>query len=218
MAPASIGAHEASQTPISSAMIRTLKKLKAWSKKRARKRKRDLPDGPPTRFTRHQCCTCCSHSPAPPFQPTAPPLPPWLDFEHHPGVISHPVFSPVAGVAFPLPAAEISAGWVPPAGRGSEITPLLCPLPAPGASILSYQQYLVPDPVYGAPVDRLPPAGRAPGLAGCSGGVVAWLRRCIFCCFGKRILRPPPATVISLTQVLGLIRSGPTRKMSSQFL
>lgn len=161
-------------------MIRSLKKLKAWSKKRiTRKRKRVDPLGGVPAPDPH-CCACASHSSAPQFRPTAPPLPPWLDFQQHCGVvISDPIPAPAPGVVFPVPAPA------PAAGTGSEITRLWTP--PPRTSIPSYQQYIVPDPVYGVPIAPPPPDERAPGPPppGCSGVVEAWLHRCLFCCFGR---------------------------------
>lgn len=151
-------------------MIRTLKKLKILSRLKKKKRKTHA-----IQQTNHSC-HCCSCSTCHP-QPTAPPLPPWADFEQSQGAASHSFTEP--GV---FPSKSIAHSQVPPvlsAQVPSEIAPLFVPLPVGSAS---YQQYLVPSPIYGVPIQPLASREWDSRFWGCVTSVAACLSRFLCTC------------------------------------
>ncbi|XP_050378409.1 vegetative cell wall protein gp1 [Argentina anserina] len=152
-------------------MIKAVKKLKSWSrKKRSRKIHRHPPPppyDPPPPPLRCQCHCCSSSSTA---QPSAPPLPPWMDYTEQTHEIE------------PLPAPELHC----PAPEVA-YHPLPVPSKQPSAApTSSYQQYMipVPDPVYGIPVAQAPTVERERS-AGFFGYVVDYLFN-LFPCFRIR--------------------------------
>lgn len=151
-------------------MIRTLKKLKIWSRMKKKKRKTHALHQ--TNYSCH-CCSCSTCHP----QPTAPPLPPWADFEQSREAVSHSFTKP--GV-FPQSIAHSELPPVLSAQVPSEIAPLYAPLPSSSAS---YQQYLVPSPIYGVPILPLASRERGSKFCGCVTGVAACLSRCLCPCW-----------------------------------
>ncbi|EHA8592258.1 hypothetical protein COCNU_contig69392027G000010 [Cocos nucifera] len=152
-------------------MIRTLKKLKTWYRFKQKKRKNHA-----LQQTNHSC-HCCSCSTCHP-QPTAPPLPPWADFEKSQEAASHSFTEP--GVFPPRSTAQWELPPVLSAQVPSEIAPLYVPLPVGSAS---YQQYLVPSPTYGVPIQPLASREEDSRFWGCVTGVAARLSRCLCTCW-----------------------------------
>uniref|UniRef100_A0A5B7BTH8 Uncharacterized protein n=1 Tax=Davidia involucrata TaxID=16924 RepID=A0A5B7BTH8_DAVIN len=156
-------------------MIKAVKKLKFWSRKK--KKKNHLiehfpppPPPPPPRYF-HFHCSC------PQFQPSAPPLPSWLEYEQTHDSIFAAEVSPVSGTA------SSSEAQFPP----QEIVPELSSLYDPTLPVsTSYQQYMVPDPVYGMPVVSAVKRERAVGFFGCIVNIGAHLIRCFCPCFRVR--------------------------------
>ncbi|XP_077236770.1 homeobox protein [Tasmannia lanceolata] len=157
-------------------MIRALKKLKVWSRKKKKRKINTLQ--PPT--TSH-CCSCSKYT-----QPSAPPLPSWLDFEQPQETFSR---SDPTCEAFSVPPFDPSKvrTQVSSSEIISEITPLYTPVATLPVSI-SYQQYLAPAPVYGVPIMPVIRQERAAGLFGCVASVGTTLMRCFCPCFRLRSL------------------------------
>ncbi|KAA8545415.1 hypothetical protein F0562_020199 [Nyssa sinensis] len=152
-------------------MIKAVKKLKFWSRKKKKKNHfiehphpPQPPPPPPCYFHCH--CSC------PPFQPSAPPLPSWLDYENTHDSISAAEVGPVSGDQAQFHSQEI----VP------DLTSLYPTLPVS----TSYQQYMVPDPVYGMPVAPAIKRERAGGFFGCIINIGVNLIRCFCPCFRVR--------------------------------
>ncbi|GAV63307.1 hypothetical protein CFOL_v3_06826 [Cephalotus follicularis] len=155
-------------------MIKAVKKLKFWTTKKRKRSSYEFyypppppPLQPPLPSSCHHCC--CSFSP---FQPSAPPLTPWLGAEqtHESGISPHSAH-PIPEVAYPslsqLPTQEIVTE-----------TSLVYP------ALPSYQQYMVPDPVYDMLVIHTPrkeKSGR--GFFGCIVNFGIHLIRCLFPCY-----------------------------------
>ncbi|KAI4296147.1 hypothetical protein L6164_036129 [Bauhinia variegata] len=160
-------------------VIKAVKKFKFWSRKRKRRRTHEpyYPPPPPTRPPPpppyHCCCTFSS------IQPSAPPLPSWLEAEQSYGTFWEPSDHRMPEKTFPIQThaplqqeivMDTSAACVaPPLGNSS-----------------SYQQYMVPEPVYGVPVTQTATRERSSGVFGCAFSFGAHLFRCLFPCFHIR--------------------------------
>ena len=147
-----------------------MKKLKFWPrKKRKKKTHHPLPyyPPPPTRppppppplLPSHHCCCSCSKA-----EPSAPPLPSsWYNSgEAHESLLA-------AGVQPAAPELEYPA------------------LLIDDESSSSYQQYMVPNPVYGIPVSvEAARRERSGGVFGCVVNFGMHLFRCFFPCYRIR--------------------------------
>ncbi|KAG9455967.1 hypothetical protein H6P81_000475 [Aristolochia fimbriata] len=158
-------------------MIKALKKLKTWSRKK--KRRRSSIVHPPLHS---HCCCSCSSTP----QPSAPPLPSWLDYEPQQETVSVSVPSHLfrssteSGFSYASAQPHIP---VPPPEIATETTPLY----ATSAVPTSYQQYFVPEPVCGVPAVPVDLGKRAEGgIFGCVASFGNNLIRCFFPCFRFR--------------------------------
>lgn len=150
-------------------MIKAAKKLKKfWPRKK--KRKKTLQYHEPYYHHPPSSCHCCCSYPTAPTQPSAPPLPPWLEPELTYEAVSAPGLQSLPELAHPsqiqVPSQEIVM----------ETTPIYPTLP-------SYQQYLVPNPVYGVPVEQKPRREKSTGFFGCFVNFCANLISCFCPCF-----------------------------------
>lgn len=156
-------------------MIKAMKKLKLWSRKKRKKKTHQLPPPhypppnypppPPPLPSYHHCfCTC-----SPSTEPSAPPLPAWLEPQQNYGTFLAPNVEPIPEVTY-----QTQAHQVPP----HEIT----------MEPKSYQQYAVSEPVYGIPINQTEAkrSERSRGLFGCVFSFGAHLFRCLFPCFHIR--------------------------------
>ncbi|KAH7834270.1 hypothetical protein Vadar_014438 [Vaccinium darrowii] len=152
---------------------KAIKKLKLWSRKR-KKYKYYITDHPPP-----------SRPPPPPppptfnywhswvpVQPSAPPLPPWFEFDHEQD--QNPHFGPDSGIASSSQAEFSTQEEIAP-DQTSEVS-----------DDTSYQQYMVPNPVYGAPVLPAVRREKAAGVFGCFVSIGRHLISCLFPCFHIR--------------------------------
>jgi hypothetical protein len=159
-------------------MMKTVKKLKFWSRKK-RKKKTHEPYYPPPPLPPPpcHCCHSCYST-----QPSAPPLPPWLDFEQIHQAIPAPALQPDPDLFYPNQTRVHTQEIV------SETTPLIMhpALPAATASDTSYQQYMAPKPVYGIPVGETGRRERRAGFFGCVVNFGLHLFRCFCPCFRIR--------------------------------
>ncbi|KAK6263542.1 hypothetical protein SCA6_018976 [Theobroma cacao] len=156
-------------------MSKALKKLKFWSRKKRKRKSLGLEPSYPDSSHCHCCYSCAS------TQPSAPPLPSWLQAEPTQDAIhtaDHAEPFPVPELSYPTlfqyPTQEDTVSETE-----SHRSPI-CPAP-------SYQQYLVPNPVYGLPVVQQ--AGRRERSAGFLGCVIDFgvdLIRCFCPCFRIR--------------------------------
>ncbi|KAJ9159096.1 hypothetical protein P3X46_024627 [Hevea brasiliensis] len=155
-------------------MIKAVKKLKKfWPRKKRRKKTHQEPyylPPPP-------CHCCCSYST--PVQPSAPPLPPWLVPDQTNETITAPGVQHLPEVGYQgqirLPSQEIVVETNP-----------ACPTLPIETTQLSYQQYTVPNPVYGVPVVQTPRRERSAGFFGCVISFGVNLIRCFCPCFRIR--------------------------------
>ncbi|KAJ9174846.1 hypothetical protein P3X46_013447 [Hevea brasiliensis] len=110
------------------------------------------------------CHCCCSYSS--PVQPSAPPLSPWLvqDQTNEVGCQCHTRFS----------SQEVGKANHFYPSSATETTPL------------TYQQYTVPNPVYGMPVVQTPRRERLAGFYGFAISFGVNVIRCFCPCFGIR--------------------------------
>ncbi|KAG5248423.1 formin protein [Salix suchowensis] len=150
-------------------MIKAVKKLKKlWPRKKKRKRSHQYQE--PYYHHPPSPCHCCCSYPAAPTQPSAPPLPPWLEPELTSEAISAPGLQSLPDMARPsqilVPSQEIVM----------ETSPVYPTLP-------SYQQYLVPSPVYGVPVEQKTRREESTGFFGCVVNFCASLISCFCPCF-----------------------------------
>ncbi|KAJ9687719.1 hypothetical protein PVL29_016271 [Vitis rotundifolia] len=147
-------------------MLKTLKKLKFWHRKKKKKKPYlpppPPPPPPPPLPSPHCCCSC----------PSAPPLPPWYDTEQ--AYDAAAAAAPVPGFVYSTPQQEIV----------SEARPSYPTLPVTSTS--SYQQYMVPNPVYGIPAVPAPTKEKSAGLFGCAVEIGRYLFRCFCPCFQVR--------------------------------
>ncbi|CAK9140433.1 unnamed protein product [Ilex paraguariensis] len=150
-------------------MMKTMKKLKFWSRKKKKKKTHLITDYPPP-----PChCHCLCH----PIQPSAPPLPSWLDYE-----LTHDtIFTPEAGSVSSL--AGLSQVDFAPQDIVHEVNPVN---PTLSYCNTSYQQYMVPNPVYGVPVVSEVRRERSGGIFGCVFDIGVHLIRCFCPCFRIR--------------------------------
>lgn len=154
-------------------VIKNMKKLKFWSRKKKKKKISFVENSP----ANAHCC-CHNHQ----FQPSAPPLPPYYEqiqeasyaaslnyhtFSGHPSNSSNDF-----RYAFTSEENDVDP----------EIKPLLPTLPVTSTSS-SYQQYMLPNPVYGMPVVPTTTRERSFGVFGCVFNVGKHLIRVAFPCF-----------------------------------
>ncbi|KAK1370561.1 formin-like protein 5 [Heracleum sosnowskyi] len=151
-------------------VIKNMKKLKFWSRKK-KKKKASLVENPPANA---QCC-CHSHQ----FQASAPPLPPYyeqIQEASYGASVNYHTFSGhpsnAFGYGFPPEENDIDP----------EIRPLLPTLPVSSRSSC-YQQYMVPNPVYGMHVVPTTRRERSFGVFGCVFNVGKHLVRVACPCF-----------------------------------
>ncbi|KAJ4950918.1 hypothetical protein NE237_027750 [Protea cynaroides] len=147
-------------------MMKALKKLKVWSRKKKRRKSHVYQPPPSTSY----CCSCSS------TQPSAPPQPSWHEFETQEATSVSVVFQP-CDFDRTRPQPQFSSPQTV-----SETTPLYAPSPVSP----SYQQYMVQSPVYGVPVESEHQTERAAGLFGCVMSIGPHLIRCFCPCFQFR--------------------------------
>lgn len=170
-------------------MLKAVKKLKFWSRK---KRKKKTQEQEPYYPYPPRPCHCCQYSSCySSTQPSAPPLPPWLEPEHEQTTQHHhaipaaaaPLVHQPSQFQFQLPPQEEIV-------LETTTTPLYHPtVPVPAATesnYSSYQQYMVPNPVYGMPVVQTPRRERRAGFFGCLVSFGIQLIRCFCPCFHIR--------------------------------
>ncbi|XP_026384020.1 uncharacterized protein LOC113279547 [Papaver somniferum] len=156
-------------------MLKAIKKLKNWSKKKKKTRK-TLPPQPSSlpAATSTQCCFCST------VCPSAPPLPPWLDYEQTHNTVSGSLVFQAS--SFNSPSTS-EPDRFSPSQVVSDSSPLYSPLPAV-SSQQSYQQYMVPNAAYGVPVlDTSQRNGRSGGVLGFVISFGAHFIRCFCPCF-----------------------------------
>lgn len=147
--------------------MKAVKKLKFWSRKK-KKKKNHQPYYPPPPPPCYHCCGCSSST-----EPSAPPLPPWLEAEQNYGTfLLQPTLEPAPELTYPSPVHAPS--------RESVVEP------NPVERSSSYQQYMVPEPVYGIPITQTATRERSGELFGCVFSFGAHLFRCLFPCFHIR--------------------------------
>ncbi|XP_008218648.2 PREDICTED: uncharacterized protein LOC103318957 [Prunus mume] len=171
-------------------MIKAVKKLKFWSRKKRKKKTHHhqpyYPPPPPTRPAplppgpRHHCCSCSSSTYS--TQPSAPPLPPWLDAEYTHEALFAPLVQPAPEFGYQADPRQQEPTMKTNAGSG---TTSIYPTSS------SYQQYMVPDPVYGVPVAQTTRAttterSAAAGVFGCVVDFGIRFFRCFCPCFHIR--------------------------------
>ncbi|MFS7919270.1 hypothetical protein Hanom_Chr03g00210771 [Helianthus anomalus] len=144
-------------------VMKHLKSLKFWSKKKKKKRI--------TTIHHHSPPPCCC---SPAFQPSAPPLPSWLDYEQQ----TYTQHLLTADVKFSALPKEHDISNANPSSSSGDVE-----------SGGSYQQYMVENPVYGAPVLQSTETERSAGAVGCVFNIGAHLFRCFFPCFRIRDVR-----------------------------
>lgn len=160
-------------------MMKAMKKLKFWSKKK-RKRKNHPPyyplppNYPPPPPPCHHFRPYSSAT-----EPSAPPLPPWFEAEQNYGTFSQPSFETAPEVTYPSQAKVVHQPEIV-----EESKPVYQNVPVERSS--SYQQYMVPEPVYGIPITQTDKIERSRGLFGCVFSFGGHLFRCLFPCFHIR--------------------------------
>ncbi|KAL2460603.1 hypothetical protein Adt_44023 [Abeliophyllum distichum] len=151
-------------------VMKTMKKLKFWSRKKRKKKTHfwenpplppRLPPPPPPLY-----CNChwqCHH----PVQPSAPPLPEWLEYEQsEEAILISEVNTSSAGLY-----NSSEAQFVPQQqNTDSEIS---------HEYPTSYQQYMIQNPVYGIPAVNESTEERAGGAFGYVFNILC----CLFPCF-----------------------------------
>lgn len=154
-----------------------MKKLKFWSRKK-RKKKPNYepyayyhPPAPAPTCHQYYCCPISS-SPQPQLRPSAPPLPPWLD-------CNQPSDLAYAGTT----ESQYSSHEIVVETNSVISTPAL---PSDSGSSCSYQQYMVPNPVYGLPIVKATGREKFAGIFGCVFEFGANLIRCFGPCFRIR--------------------------------
>ncbi|KAL7237898.1 hypothetical protein ACSBR2_004073 [Camellia fascicularis] len=156
---------------------KAMKKLKFWSRKNKKKKKTT------THITNHHhpppplpppCHHCHSWLPAP-VQPSAPPLPPWFEYDQ-----THNSFS---ASAIGSSQTEFTQQEIVPELNSMYSTSTVVPV---GNGNTSYQQYMVPNPVYGVPVVPAARKEKATGFFGCVFNIGRHLIRCFCPCFHIR--------------------------------
>lgn len=150
-------------------VMKAMKKLKFWTRKKRKKKTYFLanpppPSRPPPPPPLH--CSChwqCHHH----VQPSAPPLPEWLNYEqsHEALLISE------VNASFSGSYNSSEAQFVPQ--QEDNDSEICCEYPT------SYQQYTIPNPVYGIPAVHESGKERAGGVFGCVFNILG----CIFQCF-----------------------------------
>ncbi|KAJ7967939.1 Homeobox protein [Quillaja saponaria] len=149
-------------------MLKSMKKLKLWPRKRKKKKTHEPYYPPPP-------CHCfCSHSYAP---PSAPPLPPWLEADQSYGTFLAPSSQSIPEAPY------LNQAHVPQPEIIVDDTPIYQTLPE---SSLSYQQYMVRQPVYGMPVAQTARRARSAGAFGCIVNFGVHVFRCLCPCFHIR--------------------------------
>ncbi|KAM7482006.1 hypothetical protein LguiB_006589 [Lonicera macranthoides] len=171
-------------------VISSMKKLKFWSRKKKKKKITSINHHhhPPPPSNTYQCC--CHHQ----YhhhnhhhnivEPSAPPLPPsWLDYDKtysYDSLLASEVSTSTGTPFSGLPGSSEEAQL---GSQECEIAPEFNPVLS-SASSSSYQQYMVPNPVYGVPVEPPQPAKeRSVGFFGCVIQFGAHLIRCFSPCF-----------------------------------
>lgn len=168
-------------------MIKAMKKLKFWSRKKKVKTKKKQPF-----FTEQQSSESSCHyyhhhrCHYYPVEPSAPPLPSWLDYnptqettikgtDHFASTTTTTTTSPMASLSrAPFITEEESVPGLVSSSQEEEIN----------GKNTSYQQYVVENPIYGVPA--LPTqviSGRDTGAFGCVFSFGTHLLRCFFPCF-----------------------------------
>ncbi|OMO95513.1 hypothetical protein CCACVL1_05385 [Corchorus capsularis] len=161
-------------------MFKAVKKLKFWSRKKRKRKSLEPPPSYPVSSPYYQYHHCYySYSS---LQPSAPPLPPWLQEE-----LTQDAVPPPDQADEPLSEQEVSY-------------PSLVQFPTEDNSDVvsetesqSYQQYMVPNPVYGVPVvvqqqkqEAISRRERSTGFFGCVIEFGVSLFRCFCPCFRIR--------------------------------
>ncbi|XVE91015.1 hypothetical protein DITRI_Ditri20bG0122100 [Diplodiscus trichospermus] len=154
-------------------MFKAMNKFKFWSRK-TRKRKNSSRSPP---YHCHCCYSCSS------VQPSAPPLPSWLLLE-----LTQDAAAPIPvpdHQAEPFPELSYTTDQPHYPSQDMVSGPMFpASVPAPALALAaSYQQYMVPDPVYGLPVVQTARRERSAGFFGCVIDLGFHLIRCFCPCF-----------------------------------
>ncbi|KAK9141450.1 hypothetical protein Syun_010850 [Stephania yunnanensis] len=166
-------------------MIKSLKKLKIWARKKKRQKKSQatLESVPPHPLTTTHCCSCSLAA-----QPSAPPLPPWLDEQT--SYYTAPTWTSTSGSGSSRVLVSYSSSYDDEHSKPvqdhahfpySEIASPPLPAAAP-----SYQQYTVETPVYGSLPSvphQTPREELYAGFFGCVITLGTTLIRCFCPCF-----------------------------------
>ncbi|KAL0348193.1 UNVERIFIED_CONTAM: hypothetical protein Sangu_1047100 [Sesamum angustifolium] len=160
-------------------MIKAMKKLKFWSRKKRQKKYLLFTESPPppSRPPPPPPPYYMLHCPYEPLLPSAPPLPPWLEYEHQ--FEDMPSTSEVNPADSAASENSTSISHFPAVPEISDPPQLL-----PNTS---HQQCVVPNPVYDTPVvPQLKKLEKSGGTFGCIVGFGVHLVRCVFPCFHIR--------------------------------
>ncbi|GAA0147319.1 hypothetical protein LIER_07049 [Lithospermum erythrorhizon] len=152
-------------------IMKAVKKLKFWSRKKNKRQIHSLKavEAEPSRPALHY------HYHYRPVQPSAPPLPSWMDYEDQPEMEIAPEIGVVSGLASLIDSRCELLNSVPEANQ-SHSAVMECN---------SYQQYMVPNPVY-VPIVPEVQRERAGRAFACAINIGAYLIRCFFPCFHVR--------------------------------
>lgn len=168
-------------------VMKAMKKLKFWSRKKKKKKAFyiDRPPPPPPPPPCH-----CQYQYYNPYEPSAPPLPAsssssWFDYDHE---TQDTIYANSDFISFtsssqsPAQDPKFARHDFNPVPELSPQDPIM-----PAASTTSYQQYMVPNPVYGVPAS-VPQVRRERkgGAFGCMFAFGVHLFRCFFPCFHIR--------------------------------
>ncbi|KAI3701995.1 hypothetical protein L6452_27559 [Arctium lappa] len=168
-------------------VLKTLKTLKFWSKKKKKTIKNyrhslSPPPPPPS------CCCRHHHDGSHTLQPSAPPLPAWLEYEEQ-TYNQHLLASDVKFSGLPI---SYQARLDPEEDeRRSTVPPEPSVMIATSGDVetnCSYQQYMVQNPVYTVTVLQSTTTDRSRSAAavGCVFNIGSHLFRCFFPCFRIR--------------------------------
>ncbi|XP_073269887.1 uncharacterized protein [Primulina huaijiensis] len=166
-------------------VIKSLKKLKFWPRKKRKTKLQFTTEKPPPRRPAPSPplpAYHAWHNHYQPVSPSAPPLPPWLEFDHESEETL--LQSEVNSASTSSDNSRIQAQFSPPELINDTPTAKKEKSPADSSS---YQQYLVPNPVYGTPVVlESKKSERANGDFGCVLNIGVHMVRCVFPCFHIR--------------------------------
>ncbi|KAL3515767.1 hypothetical protein ACH5RR_022669 [Cinchona calisaya] len=171
-------------------MMKAMKKLKFWSRKKKKKKTFFIEHPPPPPPCHH-----CHYQYYYPFEPSAPPLPSsssWVDYDQE---NQETIYANSEFISFTSSNQDQDQDQdrarVRTYAPFTHTNPMQDPISPQDPSMqadstTSYQQYMVPNPVYGVPI--VPPVRREKrgGAFGCMFAFGAHLFRCFFPCFHIR--------------------------------